>query len=190
VVVLFALDRGRWALAGLGEGAWAPAALALGLALGIAVQGASALAMAFTGVVEPAGVAWSWPTGSVLLLGVAGTLVDAFLLRGYVIGLVAARAGQVTAVAVTMLVAVVMAASGGSPTLMDAATAAATAAFLGALRLRTGSLAAAWLAHLAIETIADGMGGDALPAVTAGLLALVSFLLFVLRPRTDGPGRA
>jgi membrane protease YdiL (CAAX protease family) len=117
------------------------------------------------------------------------TLVDTLMLRGYVMGLLEAHWGEVAAIALTALVAALLAVQGSDPTADTAARAFLLAAFLGALRLRTGSTTAAWLAQVGGALIAEG-AGDGPFVATAALLVVVTFLVLKLLPRTARPGRA
>lgn len=190
LVVVAVGEKSRWRLTGMGPDGWPPVGIAMGLALGLVVQGVPLGVAAFTGLGEPGTMAWAWPTRDLLLLAVASTLVDALMLRGYLIGLLAAHWGEAMAVGATVFIAVVLAVLGDAPTLSAALLAGTTAAFLGAVRLRTGSLAAAWVAHLAMTVLVDAAGRDSVPFVTAVLSGVVSFLLFVRRPGAVGPGHA
>lgn len=190
LIVVAVGEKSKWALTGMGPTGWAPLGIAMGLVLGLVVQGVPLGVAAFTGLGEPGTAAWAWPTRDLLLLAVASTLVDALMLRGYLIGLLAAHWGEVAAVGATAFIALALAVLGDTPTLSAALLAAGTAAFLGTVRLRTGSLAAAWLAHLAMTLLVDAAGRDSVPFVTAVLSGVVSFLLFVRRPGAVGPGHA
>ncbi|MBK7908737.1 MAG: hypothetical protein IPJ78_19625 [Gemmatimonadetes bacterium] len=143
---------------------------------------------AFTGLGEPGTAAWAWPTRDLLLLAVASTFVDALVLRGYLIGLPGGALGRGRGRRGDRVHRLALAVLGDTPTFSGGAAGWGTAAFLGTVRLRTGSVAAAWLAHLAMTLLVDAAGRDSVPFVTAVLSGVVSFLLFVRRPGAVGPG--
>lgn len=188
VLMVAVAERGDWRHSGLGKEGWSPKAIALGIGVGVLVASLLPLVVRYSGFGDAATVGWSTPTATVAQLVVLSTLVDALMLRGYAIGLLASRWGELAAIALTALVATLLEVQGQSATAEAAAHAFMLAAVLGALRLRTGSLPAAWLAQLAGALIGEAAGPG--PSVaTAGLLAVVTFLLLRPRPRTTRPGR-
>lgn len=189
VVIVALAEKGEWMRTGLGHAGWSPVAILGGLGIGAAIPAGAALIGQLSGAPNLA-LAWVWPTTGVLMIALVGSLLDALLLRGYVIGLLADAWGDVAAVALTAFVATLLALQVESPTPVQTVDAFLLAVCLGVLRLRTGSLVAAWLAQLAWAVVRDGFGTIPIPGVTAGLLALISFLLFRLRSRTAGPQRA
>lgn len=189
VVMVAVAEKGEWRLTGLGRESWSPRAIASGLGLGLAIAASTALIGHYAGS-RTGALTWVLPTTVVLLLSLVSTLVDALMLRGYTIGIIASKWGDAPAVALTALVATLLALRIEAPTPLVVLDAFMMASFLGILRLRTGSLAAAWLAHLGAEVVLESLGTAPLPGVTAGLLAMVTFLLFRLRPKTSRPGRA
>jgi uncharacterized protein len=217
VVLLF--ERGRWDATGLGAGGWRPLALLLGVvvgATGILVP-ALVLAVAESLTFVPAEPG---PVGAALLdalvLLAAPALMEELLTRGYALGVIARQYGEAPAIAVTSLGfgLLHLANPGASAGAVSAVVVAGV--FLSAVRLTTGSLAAAWLAHLAINWtqgavlhapisglaflptphyraevsgpgwLTGGAWGLEAGAVTAATLLVVTFLLFWARPATAG----
>lgn len=161
-----------WAVMGLDGEAAHPRVVAPAALLGAAAIGGPALALLAMGWlrVEPA------PDGSslgaalvVLPLLVPGALWEELLLRGYGFTVVRERWGAWRAIAVTSAVFGVLhlvnpGASAQSVTLVTLA-----GCFLGYLRVRTGSVYAAWAAHLAwnlvlVAALHTEVSGVALPA--------------------------
>ena len=183
VIVIAVMERSDWSLTGLGSSGWSPWAILGGLGLGLAIPVSSALIGPLVG--GPSFVlSWVWPTSTVLTFAFVGTLMEALLLRAYLIGLLAEVWGDVIAVAGTAMLATLLALQIDSPTPLQTFDVFMLASCLGLLRLRTGSFAAAWLAALAAVVVRDGLGTIPVPGVTAGLLAVVSFLLFRMRTPT------
>ncbi len=189
ILMVALADRGDWRHTGFGKDAWSPRALALAFGLGLLVQGLMPLVVRSTGLAEPGALAWTAPTATLITVVVLTTLVDTLMLRGYVMGLLESRWGEVAAIALTALVAALIAVRGSDPTAEAAARAFLLAGFLGALRLRTRSVMAAWLAQFGGALVAEG-AGDGPFVATAALLAVVTFLVLKLLPRTARPGRA
>jgi len=189
ILMVALADRGDWRHTGFGKDAWSPLAIAMALGLGLLVQGLMPLVLRFTGLTEPGAVAWTTPTATLITVVVLTTLVDTLMLRGYVMGLLESRWGAPAAIALTGLVAALLAVQGSDPTAEAAARAFLLAAFLGALRIRTRSLMAAWLAQFGGALVAEG-AGDGPFVATAALLVVVTFLVLRLLPRTARPGRA
>jgi membrane protease YdiL (CAAX protease family) len=181
VVVVAVVEKGDWSLTGLAG--WSPVAILGALGIGIAIPAVSALVGHLSAASsDPLG--WVWPTSNLLTIALIGSLMDALLFRGYTIGLLAAAWGDVVAVALTALGAALFVVRADAPTPILVIDVFMMATCLGILRLRTGSLAAAWLAQLAMLLVRGGLGTIEVPGVTAGLLAVVSFLLFRTRSRT------
>lgn len=189
VLMVALAERGDWRHTGLGRTGWSPPALAFGAGLGALVAGIVPVLAHYTGIGEPGVAAWTTPTTAVLQVVALSALVDSLLLRGYAFGLLASRWGEAAAIALTALVATLLAVRGEAPTAEAAGRAFLLATLLGALRSRTGSLPAALLAHLAAVLVAAGTGPDLFLA-TASLYAVVTFLLLTRLPRTARPGRA
>lgn len=188
VLMVALAERGDWGHTGLGRHGWSPRALALGFGLGALVAGLLPVLAHYTGTGEPGAAAWTMPTAAVLQVVALSALVDSLLLRGYAFGLLASRWGEAAAIALTALVATLLAVRGEAPTAEAAGRAVLLATFLGVLRARTGSLPAALLAHLAVVLVAAGTAPGRFLA-TASLFAAVTFLMLTRLPRTARPGR-
>lgn len=188
VLVVALLEKGEWRLTGLGKAGWSPRAIGGGLALGLLVPALLFGTERLLGAAAP--IAWRVPSTTLLVVVIASTLVDALMLRGYALGLLASRVGDLAAAVAMALPATLVALNDGTPTPLTAIDALVMATCLGVFRLRTGSLAATWIVHLLIDCASESAGRGPLPGMTAGLLVVVTFLLFRLRPRTHRPGRA
>ncbi len=186
VAMVALADKGDWTLTGLGAPGWSPLAILGGLAIGLGVPALGTVAgHVASGTARD--LAWTWPASAAFMTVLVRSMLESLLLRGYPIGLFAAAWGDAIAVALTALGATLVVLQGEAPSPALAIDAFALATCLGILRLRTGSLVAAWLAQLAAELVRAGLGSPPVPGVTAGLLLVVSFLLFRMRPATDGP---
>jgi membrane protease YdiL (CAAX protease family) len=189
-VVLVALaERGEWKRTGLGARAWSPVAIVTAFSAGAFVTAIVPIASLIGGTADVA--SWGWPPRDVLTFLIGYTLAESLALRGYVIGKIAALWGALAAICLTALIATLLAVRGVEISGIAALQAFALAAFLGAVRLRTGSVVAAWLAQLGSALAFETLGGNAESSATAGVLAVVTFLLLLrMRPRAEGPGRA
>jgi membrane protease YdiL (CAAX protease family) len=152
VVVLF--DRGDWRIAGLEVDGWRPLGLALALAAGALVIIAPAVGLYFAGqvVLQPGHVGdWTpWALNLLLLVSVLA-LVDELVWRGYLFGLLADRWSPALALAVTSVGFGAIQAIRPDATPWTIGAVVISGVFFGAVRLRTGSVAAAWLAHVAFD---------------------------------------
>ena len=163
-----AVDRRGWPFVGLGREALRPTALAFGAGLGamaILVPAAVLLAMGWLRV-EPASPGTSLGAALTSLAVLApASLWEELLVRGYLFATLRERWGATGAIAATSL------AFGGMHFLNAGASIGAVAVvtlagvFLGLVLVRTGSLYAAWTAHLAWNAV-----------LVAGLHATVSGL--------------
>lgn len=221
-VVLF-FERARWETTGLGAAGWHPVALLTGFATGAAgILVPTALLTIAGALVFEATVpgAQGQAMLDALMVLAAPAAFEELLTRGYVLGALARQYGEPAAVVLTSVAFGVM--HLGNPGATASAVVAVVVAgiFLATLRLATGSLVAAWLAHLAINWIqgavlhapisglgflpkpgyravpvgADWLTGGAwgleAGAVTAGTLLVVTFLLILARPRPRPHPRA
>jgi len=218
------LERGRWEPTGLGPGAWRPLALLTAPAMGVAAIGAPAALLLLLGraeVVAEPGAHWAAFAGDALVVVALLTLTHELAFRGYAIGLIAERFGGPAALLLTSLVAGLVPLAAAAPLTMESVAAAvALAACLGAIRLRTESVVASWLAHLAFSWtqlavlhsplpaaelpsppgyaivagepawLSGGTHGLSAGAAVAASLAVITFLVFRPRPANTRRTRA
>ncbi len=153
VVAALGLERGNWELTGLGELAWRPLTLLGGPLLGAVAVAVPAVALLLLGAADvlivPAG-SWSSYAGDVLLVVVIITMAEELAFRGYVFGLLSDRLGGLAAVALTATTAGVLQMRLPDATPATFAGAVALGVFLGAIRSRTESVVASWLAHFVV----------------------------------------
>jgi membrane protease YdiL (CAAX protease family) len=154
LVAAFWEKSGDWAILGLAPEGWQPRGLML------AVGGGLLLSLVAGGVLTILGMAGfaSLPGGSVIsfagnALIVAGlaTLAEGLAFRGYLFGLVDRRWGAWVAVAVSTVLFALVHTWSGAPSPVNIFAALALGFALGAIRARTGGLAAPWLAHAAFS---------------------------------------
>jgi len=154
LVAAFWEKSGDWAILGLAPEGWQPRGLML------AVGGGLLLSLVAGGVLTILGMAGfaSLPGGSVIsfagnALIVAGlaTLAEGLAFRGYLFGLVDRRWGAWVAVAVSSVLFALVHTWSGAPSPVNIFAALALGFALGAIRARTGGLAAPWLAHAAFS---------------------------------------
>ena len=209
------LERGRWEPTGLGSLAWKPIALVGGVALGVLAMAAPTVLLIVTGVsrvVSVPGAHWSSFASETLLVVALLALVQELGFRGYAIGLIAERWGDAAAIVLTSLAAVLIALRDPSGSVVSFVGVAMLATCLGAIRLRTGSVVASWLAHLAFSWtqvgifhapqagvvlspppmyaleagapiwLTGGTSGPGAGAAVAASLAVVTFLVLRARP--------
>lgn len=217
-----ALERGRWAPTGLAADAWRPLSLLIGPLLGVVAVLAPAVVLLLTGsigFVPMAGVGWSDFAWDALLVVAMIALVEELAFRGYAIGLIAERWGNAAAILLTTLAAAPLHLVDPTTTALSFLGMVALSACLGAIRLRTGSVAVSWLAHVGIaatqtallhaplrDTDLPGPPGYAMVAgeptwltggaaglsdgvAVAASLALVTFLVFRPRRANARPAR-
>ncbi len=219
VIVVALLERTDWTLSGFHARAWHPGALALGIAAGaggVALPGALLYWSGQLSVVSS--TPGEWLPFALGTLGVFAALaaVEELAFRGYLFGLLADRWGGGIAVGVTSVAFALLHAFNPGATALSLLCVGAAGLFLGAVRLATGSVVAAWLAHVAINWVQavvfrlpvsglelraapgfrlEGTGPDWLTGgrwglegglATAGVLLVISFLLFRVRPAVTG----
>lgn len=210
-----AFERSDWGVTGLGAGAWRPVALAVGIVVGLAGILVPAAGLTAAGALRfVPGTPGPWASS---LLGAAGilalpALAEELLLRGHAFGELAREWGEAAAIALTSLVFGLLHLGNPGATAWTVAAVVIAGVFLGAVRVATGSLPAAWLAHLAInwaqggvlhapisgleflptpgfravadgpEWLTGGRWGLEAGAATAATLVVVTFLLVLARP--------
>lgn len=154
VVGVLAFERADWGVVGLDARAWRPLPLLWSALAGLAVVLVPAAMLLGTGhlVLEEA-VAGPWGAAALtsLLWLAAPALAEELVLRGYAFGSIERQWGPTAAIAVTSVAfgALHYANPGATAWTMGAVVVAGV--FLGVLRHVTGSLVAAWLAHLAVN---------------------------------------
>lgn len=145
-------DPRGWDHVGLGLRALRPRGLLLGLLLGTAAVGVPSLALLALGWlrVEPA-VAGSWlrSAAGTLLVLLPAALWEELLTRGYLFALVRERWGARRAVVATSVIFGALHLRNAGASVQSIALVTLAGIFLGAILVRTSSLYASWLAHVA-----------------------------------------
>jgi len=151
---------GDWAILGFAPEGWRPGALLMALGGGLvlaAVPTGLLLVLrlaAFTTL--PAGSSVSYAANALLIVGVA-TLAQGLAFRGYLFGLIDRRWGGWVAVGVSSLLFAVVHTTTGAPSAVNFVSTLALGFALGAVRARSGGLAAPWLAHAAFIWVQTGV---------------------------------
>lgn len=218
VVVVLLFERARWTATGLDERAWHPRALLSGGALGMGAIALPAAILVATGDVhfeEAAPGSWGRAAFHALVWLAAPALFEELLARGYALGAIAREWGETAAVAITSVGFGLLHLGNPGATVWSVIAVTIAGVFLAGVRLTTGSLAAAWLAHLGINWVQGGLlhapisGLSFVPtpdyrlvptgpawltggawgleagAVTAATLLVVTFLVFRARPASS-----
>ncbi|GLC26410.1 CPBP family intramembrane glutamic endopeptidase [Roseisolibacter agri] len=152
VVALRWIEKRSWRDVGLGRDALRPRALAGGAAVGALAVGVPALLMLGAGLLraEPtADGSWWGGAASMLAMLAPAALFEELLLRGYPFLVLREAGGPAVALAVTSSVFGVLHLQNPNATLGSVAIVALAGVFLGSVLLATGSLWAAFAAHLA-----------------------------------------
>ena len=153
-VMLRWLDGRPWSYAGLGRAHGAPRRLAEGAMLGaLAIAVPVGLLMWF-GWLEPQEVAGEGLGWARFILGMTwllawAALAEELLLRGYVFAALRDALGPLAAIALTSVVFGLLHLGNPDPSARSVLIVMLAGVFLGAVVLGTGSLYAAWMAHLA-----------------------------------------
>ena len=151
---------GDWAILGLAPEGWRPQALMLSVGGGLLlslVAGGSLVLLGMAGFVTlPAGAVVSFAANALIVAGLA-TLVEGLAFRGYLFGLVDRRWGAWVAVAVSSVLFTLVHTRSGAPNPMNLASVLALGFALGAVRARSGGIAAPWLAHAAFTWAQTGL---------------------------------
>jgi membrane protease YdiL (CAAX protease family) len=142
---------GAWARVGLGASALSWRTLATGLAAGtLAILVPSALLLASGRLrlePQPAIESWAQAARAALFLLVPAALVEEIALRGYLLSTLRDAIRAPGAVAVTSVLFALLHLFNPGPTILSTAVVALAGVFLATVRLVTGSLYAAWIAH-------------------------------------------
>ena len=166
------VDGRGWRFVGLGRESWRPSLLGIGAGLGavaIAIPAASLLALGWLRIQPGTDGSSLGAAASSLAVLVPASLWEELLVRGYAFATVRERWGPAGAIVATSLL------FGGLHFVNTGATLGAVAivtlagCFLGLILVRTGSLYAAWAAHLAwnvvlvvvMHTAVSGLAMDA-----------------------------
>ncbi|HEY0780507.1 MAG TPA: CPBP family intramembrane glutamic endopeptidase [Gemmatirosa sp.] len=174
VLVLRVVERRPIADVGLGRRAASPALLATGALLGAAAIGVPcALLLAGRELREVAAPAGSWGAvaGSLLAALAPAALFEELFVRGYPLLVLTEALGAPAALVITSVVFGALHLQNPNATLGFVGVVALAGIFLGAIRLTTGSLWAAFAAHLAWNwTLAAGFHAavSGLPFATPG----------------------
>lgn len=222
VAVVALLEGAEWQVTGFHVGGWRPLALAIGLASGAAailLPGGVLLWAGFLDLVPTA--PGPWLPFALSTFGVLAALaaMEELIFRGYLFGLLLDRWGAATAIGATTVGFTALHALNPGVTLWAMLCVGVAGLFLGVLRHATGSLAAAWLAHVAINWVqaavfrmpvsglhlrlppgfhgemrgpawlTGGAWGLEGGVATAASLLLITFLLLGVRAPTVGTGR-
>lgn len=167
---------GIWTRVGLGRAGLRARWLAIGLGAGtLAILVPCALLIAagrFSFERQPAEIIswWSATRGAVLVLAPAA-LVEELAMRGYLLTTLVEGPGAPAAVAITSVAFALLHLLNPDPTVLSTALVALAGVFLAVIRLTTGSLWAAWIAHLAwnlVQAIVLHAPVSGLPVETPG----------------------
>ena len=145
--------RAVWMPVGLATPALGWRALLIGLAAGtLAILVPSALLIAAGRLAieaQPALQPWSEGARVALVLLAPAALVEELAMRGYLLTTLRDALGASAAVAITSVIFALLHLFNPGPTVLSTAMVALAGIFLATVRLSTGSLYAAWIAHLA-----------------------------------------
>ena len=152
VVLIF--ERGDWGTTGLGPRSWRPIPLGVALASGLLVILVPAGVLLVTGHASfeqmPAG-AWGPAALNTLLWLAAPALFEELMARGYAFGAIQRLWGAAAAIALTSVLFGVLHIWNPGATVWSVGAVTIAGVFLGVVRFTTGSLAAAWIAHLGVN---------------------------------------
>jgi hypothetical protein len=166
-----AVEPRRWAAIGMDRGALAWRRLLAGTALGALAVGVPSLALLATGWLRieaaPAGD-WGRTALITLIVLVPAALWEELLTRGYVFTLLRERLGARRAIVTMAVVFGAMHLQNAGATLQSVGLVALAGIFLGAIRVATESLYAAWLAHLSWNFVMAGVLHSAVSGIGMG----------------------
>jgi membrane protease YdiL (CAAX protease family) len=147
-------ERGDWTAAGLHAASWRPLALILATVTGVVVILLPAGALLGTGhlrVAEMPAGSWGGAALEALLWLAAPALFEELAARGYAFGAIERQYGATTALVLTSVAFGLLHLWNPGATPWSLAAVVIAGVFLGSVRLATGSVAAAWLAHLGVN---------------------------------------
>jgi membrane protease YdiL (CAAX protease family) len=147
-----------WSYVGLGREGLRPKLLLIGLAagtLGILIPCGVLLATGRLGFErQPAEIiSWSSAARSAFFMLIPAALVEELAMRGYLLTVLIDGVGKPFAVAITSVLFALLHLLNPDPTILSTAMVALAGLFLATIRLTTGSLWAAWIAHLAWNVV-------------------------------------
>jgi uncharacterized protein len=146
------IDRRPWRDVGLHRAAARPATLARGLALGALVVSVPTTILILVGWLapaEPTATDWLLPVARITMLLVPAALFEELLVRGYALSVLRDAWGWRWALVATSAAFALLHLQNHGATAHSLAVVALAGLFLGAIRVATDSLYAAWAAHLA-----------------------------------------
>lgn len=167
---------GIWTRVGLGPSGLQPRRLLIGLAAGtLAILVPCALLLAagrFSFERQPAEVMSWWSAArSALFILAPAALVEELAVRGYLLTTLVEGVGAPFAVAITSVLFALLHLLNPDPTFLSTGMVALAGLFLAVIRLTTGSLWAAWVAHLAwnlVQAVVLHAPVSGLPLATPG----------------------
>jgi membrane protease YdiL (CAAX protease family) len=176
VRVVDGVRDGIWTRVGLGPAGLRPRLLLIGLAAGaVAILAPCGLLIAagrFSFERQPAEVVswWSASRDALFILAPAA-LAEELAMRGYLLTTLVEGVGAPFAVAITSVLFAVLHLLNPDPTLLSTGMVALAGLFLAVIRLTTGSLWAAWIAHVAwnlVQAVVLHAPVSGLPLATPG----------------------
>ncbi|MFI5232579.1 MAG: CPBP family intramembrane glutamic endopeptidase [Gemmatimonadales bacterium] len=176
VRVVDGVREGIWSRVGLGPGGLRPRWLLTGLAAGtlaiLVPCGVLIAAGRFSFERQPAEVMswWSAARGALFVLTPAA-LAEELAVRGYLLTTLVEGVGAPFAVAITSVLFALLHLLNPDPTFLSTGMVALAGLFLAVIRLTTGSLWAAWIAHLAwnlVQAVVLHAPVSGLPLATPG----------------------
>jgi membrane protease YdiL (CAAX protease family) len=156
--VIDGVRDGAWSRVGLGKEGLRPKLLLVGLAAGtLAILIPCGLLIA-TGRLsferQPSEIISWWSVArSALFMLIPAALVEELAMRGYLLTVLIDGVGRPFAIAITSVLFAVLHLLNPDPTIISTAMVALAGVFLATIRLSTGSLWAAWIAHLAWNVV-------------------------------------
>ncbi len=151
--VIDGVRDGIWIRVGLGRHALRWRAIAIGLAVGtlaILVPSAALIAAGrLTVVTQPQLQSWTSASGVALMVLTFAALAEELLMRGYILTTLRVSVGTPVAIVITSMLFALLHLGNPDPTVIGIAMVGLAGYFLAVVRIATGSLYAAWVAHLA-----------------------------------------
>lgn len=158
VVLIF--ERGDWTAVGAQPSAWRPVPVLVAAVAGLAVILVPAALLLGTGDLRLAEMpAGSWGSAALysLLWLSAPALFEELMARGYVFGSIERQWGATAALSITSLGFGLLHLGNPGATAWSVGAVVLAGLFLGSVRLATGSIVAAWVAHVAVNWAQGGV---------------------------------